>query len=156
MEYSAFFEKARAASRDMVSLEAGSVNQVLKDVSQAAVEKTEFLLQENKKDLARMDPSDPRYDRLKLTTERIAGIAADIARVSELPDPLRRVLSEGKLENGLQVSRVSVPLGVVGIEYEARPNVTFDVFALCFKTGNVAVLKGGSDAAASKIGKAHV
>src|SRR3546814_12911844 len=85
MEYSAFFEKARAASRDMVSLEAGSVNQVLKDVSQAAVEKTEFLLQENKKDLARMDPSDPRYDRLKLTTERIAGIAADIARVSELP-----------------------------------------------------------------------
>src|SRR3546814_15467632 len=121
MEYSAFFEKARAASRDMVSLEAGSVNQVLKDVSQAAVEKTEFLLQENKKDLARMAPSDPRYDRLKLTTERIAGIAADIARVSELPDPLRHVLSDGKLENGVQVYRVGVPLGLVGLVNEDLP-----------------------------------
>src|SRR5690606_19460983 len=81
--------------------------------------------------------------------ERIRDIAADMVNVADLPNPLGRVLSEKSLENGLRVSKVSVPLGVVGIVYEARPNVTFDVFSLCFKTGNVAVLKGGSDAEAS-------
>src|SRR5690606_26745005 len=129
--------------------DAARINQLLKDVSAAALEKTDFLLQENQKDLNRMDSQDPRYDRLKLTPERIRDIAADMVNVADLPNPLGRVLSEKSLENGLRVSKVSVPLGVVGIVYEARPNVTFDVFSLCFKTGNVAVLKGGSDAEAS-------
>ncbi|MFS8615265.1 MAG: glutamate-5-semialdehyde dehydrogenase [Solitalea sp.] len=149
MEYKQFLEEARRATRSLATLDAARINQLLKDVSAAALEKTDFLLQENQKDLNRMDPQDPRYDRLKLTPERIRDIAADMVNVADLPNPLGRVLSEKSLENGLRVSKVSVPLGVVGIVYEARPNVTFDVFSLCFKTGNVAVLKGGSDAEAS-------
>lgn len=151
MEYKQYLEEARQASRSLATLDSARINQVLQDVSAAAVAQIDYLLQENKKDLDRMDPEDPRYDRLKLTPERIQGIAADIGNVAELPNPLGRVLSENTLSNGLRVSKVSVPLGVVGIVYEARPNVTFDVFALCFKTGNVAVLKGGSDAAASNL-----
>lgn len=149
MEYKQFLEEARRATRSLATLDAARINQLLKDVSAAALEKTDFLLQENQKDLNRMDSQDPRYDRLKLTPERIRDIAADMVNVADLPNPLGRVLSEKSLENGLRVSKVSVPLGVVGIVYEARPNVTFDVFSLCFKTGNVAVLKGGSDAEAS-------
>ena len=93
-----------------------------------------------------MDPSDYKYDRLKLTAARIKDIAKDMVNVAGLPNPLGHVLSEKTMPNGLQISRISVPMGVVGVIYEARPNVTFDVFALCFKTGNVSVLKGGSDA----------
>lgn len=151
MEYKLFFEEARKASRSLAAREAGMINDVLKDLAEAAREKTDFLLQENRKDLDRMDPEDPRYDRLKLSPARISDIADDILNVAALPNPLGRVLSEKALSNGLRVSKISVPLGVVGIVYEARPNVTFDVFALCFKTGNVAVLKGGSDAAASNM-----
>lgn len=151
MEYQHLLEGARTAARGLSGLDAASINKVLKDLSEAALEKTGFILEENKKDLDRMNPEDPRYDRLKLTPARISDIAADIANVAALPGPLGRVLSEKTLENGLQVAKVTVPLGVVGIVYEARPNVTFDVFSLCFKTGNVAVLKGGSDAEASNL-----
>ncbi len=151
MEYIAIFEQAKKAGRSLSNLNPGVINGVLKDVAAAAIQQTEFLLRENKKDLDRMDPEDPRYDRLKLTGGRIADIARDIANVAELPDPLGRILAEKNLPNGLQVSKISVPLGVVGIVYEARPNVTFDVFSLCFKTGNVAVLKGGSDAEHSNL-----
>jgi glutamate-5-semialdehyde dehydrogenase len=91
----------------------------------------------------------PNYDRLKLTAERIRGIADDIINVSKLENPLGHTLSEKTMPNGLHISKISVPLGVVGVIYEARPNVTFDVFALCFKTGNICILKGGSDAAYS-------
>lgn len=146
VKYNIVFEKAKKAGRDLGNLDPELINRVLEDLSAAAVEQTAFLLAENKKDLDRMDPEDPRYDRLKLTDKRIADIAGDIRGVAKLADPLRRILTEKDLPNGLHVSRVSVPLGVVGIVYEARPNVTFDVFSLCFKTGNVAVLKGGSDA----------
>ncbi|HEX5553536.1 MAG TPA: glutamate-5-semialdehyde dehydrogenase [Chitinophagaceae bacterium] len=151
MEYTTFFEEARKAERNLLGLQPAKINLILKDLAAATVEQTEFLLRENKKDLDRMDPADPRYDRLKLTAERIGAIAQDMVNVAELPDPLGRILTDKKLGNGLQVSKVSVPLGVVGIVYEARPNVTFDVFSLCFKTGNVAVLKGGSDAASSNL-----
>jgi glutamate-5-semialdehyde dehydrogenase len=96
-----------------------------------------------------MDPANPNYDRLKLTAVRIQDIAKDIVNVSKLENPLGTILSEKTMPNGLEISKVSVPLGVVGVIYEARPNVTFDVFALCFKTGNVCILKGGSDAAFS-------
>lgn len=151
MDYTSLFEKAKKAGGSLGNLSPEQINRVLNELAVAAVEETDYLLQENKKDLDRMDPEDPRYDRLKLTPDRIAGIASDMVNVSNLPSPLGRVLSEKQLPNGLQISRVSVPLGVVGIVYEARPNVTFDVFALCFKTGNVTVLKGGSDAAFSNL-----
>ncbi len=90
--------------------------------------------------------SDPKYDRLKLTAARIQDIAKEMRSVAELANPLGHILSEKTMPNGLNISKISVPLGIVGVIYEARPNVTFDVFALCFKTGNVCILKGGSDA----------
>jgi glutamate-5-semialdehyde dehydrogenase len=93
-----------------------------------------------------MDESDPKYDRLKLTPERIEGIAADIENVANLESPVGKILKETILPNGLKISKTTVPFGVIGIIYEARPNVTFDVFALCLKSGNACVLKGGSDA----------
>lgn len=151
MAYETYFEKARAATRQVAALSPDEINAVLEDLARAATERTAYLLSENLKDLERMDPQDPKYDRLKLTEARIQGIASDIVNVSKLPNPLGRVTSSRELANGLKISKVTVPLGVIGIVYEARPNVTFDVVSLCLKTGNVAVLKGGSDAAFSNI-----
>lgn len=142
--YTAYFEKARTAARQ--SLRPELIKNVLRAVAAATVDNTQFLLAENQKDLDRMNPNDPKYDRLKLTPERIKDIAAEIRNVAKLRNPLGRVLSRKTMPNGLDISKVSVPLGVVGVIYEARPNVTFDVFSLCFKAGNAAVLKGGSDA----------
>ncbi len=122
------------------------VNRVLLDLADQAEENTGFILDENKKDLERMDPEDSKYDRLKLTRERIAGIASDIRNVAGLTSPVGMVLKETVRPNGLKISKVTVPFGVIGIIYEARPNVTFDVFSLCLKSGNACVLKGGSDA----------
>ena len=140
------FKKALKASQTMNRLDMITVNKVLIKVAQAAVENCDHIISENKKDLIRMDESDPRYDRLKLTRDRIEAIAGDIRKVSELSSPLGRILSETTMPNGLKISKVSVPFGVIGIIYESRPNVTFDVFSLCFKSGNSSILKGGSDA----------
>jgi glutamate-5-semialdehyde dehydrogenase len=145
MDYKQYFENALIAGRS-AALSPAAVNKVLLDVAKAAIEQTDYLLQENKKDLARMDSADPKYDRLTLTADRIKNIAKDIESVAGLDSPLGKVLSEKTLPNGLYIKKVRVPLGVVGVIYEARPNVTFDVFALCFKTGNISILKGGSDA----------
>jgi len=145
MAYKQYFEDALTAARGK-SLAPALINQVLLEVAKAAVDQTNYLLQENQKDLQRMDATDPKYDRLTLTADRIKAIAADIENVAGLPNPLGAVLSAKTLPNGLHISKVRVPLGVVGVIYEARPNVTFDVFALCFKTGNISILKGGSDA----------
>ena len=145
-DYQQYFENALAASRQMSGISSATISVVLNDVAKAAIEQTAHLLAENQKDLDRMDPLDPKYDRLKLTEARINDIANEMVNVAGLPNPLGHVISEKTMPNGLQISRISVPLGVVGVIYEARPNVTFDVFALCFKTGNVSVLKGGSDA----------
>ena len=93
-----------------------------------------------------MGTGDPRYDRLKLTLPRLEGIASDMRNVSILPSPLGRVLKHSIRPNGMVLTRISVPFGVIGIIYEARPNVTFDVFSLCLKSGNACILKGGSDA----------
>lgn len=139
------------ASRKLNLVSVGKINQVLEDVAEAAIENTAFILQENAKDLSRMDPNDPKYDRLMLTTERIQGIALDIQNIASLPSPLGRILSETSRPNGLQITKISVPFGVIGIIYEARPNVTFDVFSLCLKSGNACVLKGGSDANDSNV-----
>ncbi len=145
------FQQVKQASRKALRLSTTTINQVLTEVAEAAVRHSERILAENKKDLDRMDPKDPKFDRLKLTPERIQSIANDIRNVASLPSPLGKVLEEKSLDNGLQLKKISVPLGVVGIIYEARPNVTFDVFSLCLKSGNVSVLKGGSDAEFSNL-----
>jgi len=149
MELEQVFKSAQKASRSLAILSTEKINSILNDVADAAIEETEILLAENEKDLARMSTDDPKYDRLKLTEKRIKDIAADIRNVASLNSPLNKILSEKELPNGLSLKKVSVPLGVVGVIYEARPNVTFDVFSLCLKTGNVAILKGGSDASFS-------
>jgi len=146
MNCTPLFKKAVQAGRSLSLTDVASVNNILKQLADTAVKKTPFILEANKKDLARMSESDSRYDRLMLTKERIESIADDIRKVAQLPSPLGRVLSESERPNGLKITRMSVPFGVIGIIYEARPNVTFDVFSLCFKSGNACILKGGSDA----------
>ena len=146
MSYQKYFEDALIAGRDIVDISSETIVAVLNDLAETAIAQTDHLLSENQKDLDRMDASDPKYDRLKLTAARIHDIAKDMQNVAKLPNPLGHLLSEQTIPNGLNIKKVSVPLGIVGVIYEARPNVTFDVFALCFKTGNVCVLKGGSDA----------
>lgn len=140
------FEQVQAASRELVMLEGDRINEILLAVADEAVVQTDYILAENAKDLARMDEANPKYDRLKLTAARLQDIAADMRKVAQLPSPLGRVLKHHVLPNGLELTRVSVPFGVIGIIYEARPNVSFDVFSLCLKSGNACVLKGGSDA----------
>ena len=140
------FAAVQVASRELALLNDDIINQILNAVADAAIAETPFILAENKKDLARMDKNDPKYDRLKLTEERLKGIAADTRNVATLPSPLGKVLKESVRPNGMRLTKVSVPFGVIGIIYEARPNVSFDVFSLCLKSGNACILKGGSDA----------
>lgn len=140
------FSAVKTASRKIALLSDNKRNEVLRAVADAIITHQESLLQANAKDLERMSPENPLYDRLQLTVKRLEGIAADIRNVSTLPSPLGHVSKERTLPNGLHLHRVSVPFGVIGIIYEARPNVTFDVFSLCFKSGNACVLKGGRDA----------
>ena len=136
----------QVASRELALMNDDVINQILNAVADAAIAETPFILSENEKDLARMDKNDPKYDRLKLTEERLKGIAADTRNVATLPSPLGKVLKESVRPNGMKLTKVSVPFGVIGIIYEARPNVSFDVFSLCLKSGNACILKGGSDA----------
>lgn len=143
------FETVLKASRSLPLMGEDEINRVLLKVADAAEANTEVILKENKKDLSRMDPEDPKYDRLLLNEARIKAIAADIRNVSKLNSPLGKQLMEFERPNGMKISKVTVPFGVIGIIYEARPNVSFDVFSLCFKSGNACVLKGGSDAADS-------
>jgi len=145
------FDLVKQASRRLNLLSEKAINAMLIDLADKINESIPDLLSENQKDLDRMDKNDPKFDRLKLTKERIQGIASDIKSVSELPSPLGMELDERELPNGLELKRVSVPLGVIGIIYEARPNVTYDVFSLCVKSGNACLLKGGSDAEFSNI-----
>ncbi|MEX2513775.1 MAG: glutamate-5-semialdehyde dehydrogenase [Cyclobacteriaceae bacterium] len=140
------FKKVQAASRQLSMLSEEKINKILDDLAMAAIKYTPEILEANQNDLDRMDPSDPKYDRLKLTEERIEGIAEDLINVAKLDSPLGQTISEKKLPNGLLLKKTRVPLGVVGIIYESRPNVTFDVFSLCLKTGNALILKGGADA----------
>jgi glutamate-5-semialdehyde dehydrogenase len=134
------------ASRKLNLVSVETINKVLSEVAEAAIHSTEFILSENTKDLGRMEITDPKYDRLMLTADRIKSIAADIRNVASLPSPLGRIMGETIRPNGLKITKISVPFGVIGIIYEARPNVTLDVFSLCLKSGNACVLKGGSDA----------
>ena len=134
------------ASRKLNLVNDDQMKKVLLELANETRTKTDFILSENQKDLDRMDPQDPKFDRLKLSEERIEGIASDMENVARLESPVGKTLKETVRKNGLKIKKVTVPFGVIGIIYEARPNVTFDVFALCLKSGNACVLKGGSDA----------
>ncbi|GAB2536626.1 glutamate-5-semialdehyde dehydrogenase [Rufibacter soli] len=151
MPYDSIFAGTKNASRSLGQLSPEKVNRVLRSVACEILSQAAFLLAENQKDLARMEQTHPNYDRLQLTPERLKSISQDLENVASLPSPLGEVLLNKEQPNGLHISKVRVPLGVVGVIYEARPNVTFDVFALCFKTGNACLLKGGSDAEFSNL-----
>ena len=146
MDCTPIFKKVVQASVHLSIIEEDVINKILLMVAEAAVENASYIIEENSKDLALMDKSDSRYDRLLLNHERIENIAADIRTVAALPGPLGHVMMKNTRPDGLIISKISVPFGVIGIIYEARPNVTFDVFSLCFKSGNACILKGGTDA----------
>jgi glutamate-5-semialdehyde dehydrogenase len=156
MAISGIFEQVCTASKTLNRLTDKEINAVLMDVADEAEKQTEYILAENQKDLDKMDPANSMYDRLQLTKERIAGIASDIRNVAGLPSPLGKTLRETVRPNGLKIKRVSVPFGVIGVIYEARPNVSFDVFSICLKSGNACVLKGGTDAYASNVAIVNV
>ena len=143
------FQRVKVASKSLALLTDQQRNDILMAVAAAIGQQQEAILAANAADLAKMDVNNPLYDRLQLTEKRLADIAGDMRNVATLPSPLGHVTKEKTLPNGLRLCRVSVPFGVIGMIYEARPNVTFDVFSLCFKSGNACVLKGGKDADSS-------
>ena len=146
MQLKETFERVKRASKRLALLTDEQRNEILNAVADAILAHQERILKANSEDLAKMDKSNPLYDRLQLTPARLEGIASDMRNVATLPTPLGHVTNRKTLPNGLRLCRVSVPFGVIGMIYEARPNVTFDVFSLCFKSGNACVLKGGKDA----------
>jgi glutamate-5-semialdehyde dehydrogenase len=143
------FERTKRASKTLALLSDQQRNEILLAVADAIIAQKERILKANAEDLAKMEKSNPLYDRLQLTDSRLEGIAGDMRNVATLPSPLGHITKQKTLPNGLRLCRVSVPFGVIGMIYEARPNVTFDVFSLCFKSGNACVLKGGKDADSS-------
>ena len=140
------FEQVKCASSTLTLIPDNRRDEILLAVADAIGDNEAILLEANAKDLSRMEKSNPLYDRLQLTHDRLCGIASDMRHVAALPSPLGKVLKDKVLDNGLHLRRVSVPFGVIGMVFEARPNVAFDVFSLCFKSGNACVLKGGRDA----------
>ncbi|MBE6272076.1 MAG: glutamate-5-semialdehyde dehydrogenase [Prevotella ruminicola] len=140
------FERVKRASKSLALLTDEQRNEILHAVADAIITNKARILEANAQDLAKMDKANPLYDRLQLTDNRLEGIASDMRNVATLPSPLGHITKQKTLPNGLRLCRVSVPFGVIGMIYEARPNVTFDVFSLCFKSGNACVLKGGKDA----------
>lgn len=146
MELKETFERAVAASRALAALDSEKINRVLLELADEIERQSAYILSENERDLAVKDPADPMYDRLMLTPQRIKGIAEDMRHVAALHSPVGEELARWTRPNGMEIVKVRVPFGVIGVIYEARPNVSFDVFSLCFKTSNACVLKGGSDA----------
>ena len=140
------FERVKRASKSLALLTDEQRNEILNAVADAIINHKARILEANAQDLAKMSKDNPLYDRLQLTDSRLEGIASDMRNVATLPSPLGHVTKQKTLPNGLRLCRVSVPFGVIGMIYEARPNVTFDVFSLCFKSGNACILKGGKDA----------
>ena len=149
MQLEETFKRVKQASKTLALLTDQQRNDVLNAVAEAIVSNKERILNANAEDLAKMEKSNPLYDRLQLTEKRLDDIAADMRNVATLPSPLGHITKQKTLPNGLRLCRVSVPFGVIGMIYEARPNVTYDVFSLCFKSGNACLLKGGRDAVAS-------
>ena len=146
MDINDTLQKVLEASRGLNLVSDQKVQDILNNLAEEAENQQKLILEENRKDLDRMSPDDPKYDRLKLTPERIRSIAGDIRNVAGMKSPVGKVLLERTHANGMKIKKITVPFGVIGIIYEARPNVTFDVFSLCLKSANACVLKGGSDA----------
>ena len=140
------FKSARVAARRLNRVSTEDINALLLALADVVVENIPQILEANALDLARMSKDDPKYDRLQLTDGRLRDIASDMRAVATLPSPLNMTLSTHTRPNGMTIQKVSVPFGVIGVIYEARPNVTFDVFSLCVKAGSACLLKGGSDA----------
>ena len=149
MQLKETFERVKHASKSLALLTDAQRNNILNAVADAIIGNQERILEANAEDLAKMSRENPLYDRLMLTEKRLQDIAGDMRNVATLPSPLGHITKQKTLPNGLRLCRVSVPFGVIGMIYEARPNVTYDVFSLCFKSGNACVLKGGKDADAS-------
>lgn len=146
MNLETIFRAVQSASRKLTLLSDQKISELLFALADEAQKQALYILSENAKDLAKMDKNNPKYDRLMLTDERIKAIADDIRNVATLPSPIGRVLQQTNRPNGMSLTKLSVPFGVIGVIYEARPNVSFDVFSLCLKSGNACILKGGSDA----------
>ncbi|MDY4692527.1 MAG: glutamate-5-semialdehyde dehydrogenase [Blautia sp.] len=142
-------KNARKAEVSVRNLSTGKKNEVLLAAADKLVARADYLLEANEKDVINGRNNhmpESLVDRLLLTKERIEGMAEGLRQVAQLEDPVGEVIGMKKRPNGLLIGQKRVPLGVIGIIYEARPNVTSDAFALCFKTGNAVILKGGSDA----------
>ncbi|MDD5025879.1 MAG: glutamate-5-semialdehyde dehydrogenase [Candidatus Peribacteraceae bacterium] len=144
-----YLQATKQASRVLAEVSEEQIELLLRQSADALERDAEVILAANKLDLARMAPEDPTFDRLLLNRERIHAIANDVRAVAGLPSPVGKILEERTRPNGLKISKVATPIGVIGIIYEARPNVTIDSFSLCFKSRNACVLKGGSDASFS-------
>jgi glutamate-5-semialdehyde dehydrogenase len=151
MSILAALQQVQVTSRKIVTLEEAKITSIISDFAALSLQQQSYLFEENQKDLDRMDKQNPKYDRLLINEARLNTIVADLQKVAALPSPLHQVLETKILDNGLHLQRITVPLGVVGIIYESRPNVTFDVFALCLKSGNASVLKGSREAHFSNI-----
>lgn len=147
--YIQLFKQAKNAGTELNLLSEKKINELLELIAQKTEKNITKILSENQKDLEKMDPILPKYDRLLLNEQRITDIISDLHKVKSLPYPVGKILAKRKLENGLQLSKISVPFGVIGIIFESRPNVCYDVFSLCLKSGNACILKGGSEAAYS-------
>lgn len=141
-----FFKAAKEAAFQLPLFSDSKRAEVITTLADLIELNESVLLNANEADLNKMDKSNPLYDRLKLSHDRLQGIASDLRNVAALNSPLGEVLEHRTLPNGIDLKKIRVPFGVVGAIYEARPNVTFDIFALCLKSGNVAILKGGKDA----------
>ncbi|QZT38903.1 glutamate-5-semialdehyde dehydrogenase [Halosquirtibacter xylanolyticus] len=146
MKLNNILHNTRKASKSLAFVEAEKINQVLNHLANLLEKHSGEILHANEKDTDRMESEDPKFDRLLLTKERISGIASDLRNVASLPSPLGKTLQSITRPNGMSIEKVRVPFGVIGVIYEARPNVTIDVFSLCLKSGNCCILKGGSDA----------
>ncbi len=143
--------EARQSARAMASASDSQRQKLLHALADLILAHQESILKANAKDVARMDPTDPKRDRLVLNADRLAQLATATRQVASLPDPTGQCLLSRELPNGLHLEKMSVPLGVIGVIYESRPNVTIDVAALCLRAGNACVLRGGSEAIDSNV-----
>lgn len=151
MDLSNIFRDSKKAGKSLSFVNDEIISEVLINLADDLILKKDYILVENNKDLELMDPKDPKYDRLKLTDKRLEDIASDLRNVSTLPSPLGKILSQTVRPNGMLLTKKSVAFGTIGIIFESRPNVCFDVFSLCFKSGSSCILKGSKDAHNSNV-----